>query len=300
MEHLYLLQLLDYVSSLGVLWKYHTKIVKCYIYENILLIYVIGIFFAFTGKIFAQDPGKINPIMDSIQPIKFDSKKAKKVDIPNKLFRPFKKKRDQKEQERIVALLEMYLKDVRNEIREKINDINSIDFQYDTTYSKKVFKVNDSTLFSLQTEMRVFGWQDANLNPNVIQNYNFNYLTDIIYHGYELGPDGKAKNEKMLNNLLIDSTLATLVQKNRIKLSLSIFSKTATDISTFLSSKNAVETLISNIKAMQEEVPIEGINIYFENFSKEQKQNFTEFISRVRKSLQSQKEFRESLTKLVQ
>lgn len=180
----------------------------------------------------------------------------------------------------------------RKEILKKLVQLKAIQIKCDPQIIPSEGKaINDSTFLCLTTKAKVFGWQDANLDPNVIQSYNFEYLTDIIYHGYELGPDGNSKNEKLLNNLLIDRTLATLVQKNGIKLSLSIFSNSATTIGSFLGNANAQETLIMQLKEILKKAPIDGINIYFENLPIKDQNDFSAFVQDLRNEFSKDKSF---------
>lgn len=135
----------------------------------------------------------------------------------------------------------------------------------------------------LQAQTRIFGWHLPSMNDR-IQNYNLNYLTDLILYGYELGANGRENNPKTLLGLLEGGIL----KKNQPfgkTVSLSVFSNSAPVTETFLSQNTAQNQLITRIKELISAYKLNGINIYFERLQAKDNQKFTQFISRLKSEL---------------
>lgn len=178
--------------------------------------------------------------------------------------------------------------DQRKEILQKLNDIKRVQFKCGTGRANtEEVQINDSTLVTIETclkpKNKVFGWHHAWVG-DLYKNYNFNYLTDLIYYGYELGPDGKNKNPMAMNTIL-DGQLARLSASNNVNLSLSLYTKSITETSRFLRSSDALLELEGQLKDIMQRVPLKGLNIYFEDLAVRDKDHFSEFIGRIKNVL---------------
>src|SRR5690554_4616904 len=169
----------------------------------------------------------------------------------------------------------------RDEIRNKLRDIKNIQDKCGAENMILVeTEVGDSTVTyykCLDTKIKVFGWHNA-WAGDVYENYNFNYLTDIIYYGYELGADGNSKNPKDMATFR-ESRLPQLSATNNVGISLSLYSKSPAEISKFLRSSHAKENLIEQLGDLISSNSLTGLNIYFEDLPLQDKGLFSAFVT---------------------
>ena len=176
----------------------------------------------------------------------------------------------------------------RNEILEKLLSIRKIQFKCGTGGGLiSEFQLNDSTSVTyetcLTTKAKVFGWHNAWVDT-VYHDYNYNFLTDIIYYGYELGIDGNPKNPKDLEKIK-NSALSNLTYQNDVGFSLSIYSKSQIEIGRFLKNNSAQNNFFLQVKALKSTLNLSGINIYFEDLAPRDRELFTGFIWKLREEL---------------
>lgn len=176
----------------------------------------------------------------------------------------------------------------RNEILEKLLAIRKIQFKCGTGKGLiSEFQLNDSTFVTYETcleaKAKVFGWHNAWVDEEY-QDYNYNFLTDIIYYGYELGSDGNPKNPRDLEKLK-SSDLSNMAYQNDVGLSLSIYSKSQMETGKFLKSVSAQQNFFRQIIALKSTLDLDGINVYFEDLASKDRDLFTDFIWKLREEL---------------
>src|SRR5690554_2053845 len=187
----------------------------------------------------------------------------------------------------------------RDEIRNKLRDIKNIQDKCGAENMILVeTEVGDSTVTyykCLDTKIKVFGWHNA-WAGDVYENYNFNYLTDIIYYGYELGADGNSKNPSDMVTLR-ESRLSQLSSVHNVGISLSVYSKSPSEISRFLRSNQAKENFINQLDQLVTSDSLSGLNIYFEDLPLQESNLFSSFVSQLKgKFSTDDKEFLITLT----
>ncbi|WP_373522180.1 glycosyl hydrolase family 18 protein [Aquiflexum sp.] len=176
----------------------------------------------------------------------------------------------------------------RNEILEKLQAIKKIQFKCGTGAGViSEFQINDSTAVTyetcLHTKAKVFGWHNAWVD-NAIKDYNFNFLTDLIYYGYELGIDGNPKNHQDIEKLK-NSELPNLTYQNDVGLSLSIYSKSQVETGRFLRNLSSQENLFRQLLDLKSSLNLGGINIYFEDLAPRDRDLFSGFIGKLKEEL---------------
>ncbi|WP_304888599.1 glycosyl hydrolase family 18 protein [Rhodonellum sp.] len=181
----------------------------------------------------------------------------------------------------------------RNEILKKLKEIKNIEFKCGIGSSfPQVYQINDSTFVTYQkcltAKTRVFGWYNSWVK-DAYENFNYNYLTDIIYHGYALGPNGENQKPEDLETLRKGSFFKRAAGGN-VAFSLSVYSKSNPEIQTFLRSQSAQNLLINRIKELQKSIPIKGINIFFTDLSPGEKDQFSAFIANLKSSFMKESE----------
>lgn len=344
----------------------------------ILQISLLVLIFVLPNKLYSQDTGKLDPKMNSIPPIKIKPLKVNDVEAKNRLLHPFRKERLQKEQDRIVKLIEEYLKvdpttveqiskkliqiitkqaifennndlndknleeleskiqdildeqleagyksaaqeesieslkakmaslikgiednlnkekaTAKEEIRKKLDPVRSMDFKYNPSQpsSRGESIINDSTKLLLNPKMRIFGWHDSNLNPDKVDDYNFDFLTDIIYSGYTLSFNAIGDLIQFPKSLIKDRYLISQSRNNGVNLSFSVFSNSSKNISSFLNNKESQTELIQNLKSLDKSDSIGGVNIYFQNMPIKDRNNFSAFVQDLRNEFSKDKSF---------
>lgn len=135
----------------------------------------------------------------------------------------------------------------------------------------------------LKAETRIFGWHLAEMG-NKYQNYNFNYLSDLILHGYELGGNGLENNPDVLQKMLEGGIIKRLEHSGK-HASLSVYSYSAPLTSSFLNQKNSQDRFLRRIKELVESHGLQGISIYFETIRPKDSAAFTQFIAKLRSEL---------------
>jgi spore germination protein YaaH len=176
----------------------------------------------------------------------------------------------------------------KNDIQSKLATLRQI--QYSCTFDSIPIlqaTVGDTLLISykkcLNAYTKIFGYHQPSMNSK-IGFYNFNYLTDIILNGYELGSNGLELNPNSLKSLLTGGILENN-QPFQKDISLSVFSSSSSVISGFLSQSNAQTQLFSRLKGLISTYKLNGINIYFEGLQPKDVSRFSAFITGLRKEL---------------
>lgn len=176
----------------------------------------------------------------------------------------------------------------RKEMLEKLYELRQIQFACGSEGLLTLKDtVGDSLVVSYQkcinAKQRIFGWHSPSMNQR-IQNYNLNYLTDLILYGYELGANGSEVNPKSLTEVIQGG----LLEKNQSygkAVSLSVFTSSASVVSSFLASATAQDQFISRVKSLIKSHKFNGVNIYFEQILSKDNKAFTEFIKRLKSEL---------------
>ncbi len=135
----------------------------------------------------------------------------------------------------------------------------------------------------LSARTRIFGWHLASMGDRY-QNYNLNYLTDLVLYGYELSSGGKENNPRSLLGLLEGGIL----EKNQSygkSVSLSVYSNSLSTISAFLNQPSAQDQFVSRVKELISNYSLKGINIYLSEVSSRDSKKFTQFISKLKAEL---------------
>jgi spore germination protein YaaH len=178
----------------------------------------------------------------------------------------------------------------RKKLLEKLSDLRQIQFACGSDGVRTLQDtVGDSLVVSYQkclipiAKQRIFGWHSPTKNQ-AVQNYNLNYLTDLILYGYELGANGAEVNPKSLTDVIQGGIL----EKNQSygkAISLSVFTASESVVSAFLNNKTAQEKFFSRIKSLIVTHKFNGINIYFEQIQPKDNRSFSDFIGRLKSEL---------------
>lgn len=176
----------------------------------------------------------------------------------------------------------------KNDIQSKLAALRQI--QYSCSFDSIPIlqaTVGDTLLISykkcLNAYTKIFGYHQPSMNSK-IGFYNFNYLTDIILNGYELGSNGLELNPNSLKSLLTGGILENN-QPFQKDISLSVFSSSSSVISSFISQSKAQTQLFSRLKGLISTYKLNGINIYFEGLQPKDVSRFSAFITGLRKKL---------------
>ncbi|MBN3582464.1 hypothetical protein JYB64_08690 [Algoriphagus aestuarii] len=149
--------------------------------------------------------------------------------------------------------------------------------------------VQDTLMISyqhcLQAKAKVFAWQSPPVG-DAYQSYNFNYLTDLILHGYEIEGNGTNANSAQLNSLL-KSGIINRALNSKNKVSLAVFSNSSAKTHQFLTNSAAQETLLKSLESLMSTYKLTGITIRFETLSGSDRNSFTAFVTRLRSYLSS-------------
>lgn len=176
----------------------------------------------------------------------------------------------------------------RKELMAKLTALRQIQFSCGTS-GLPTFQANLGDTLSvdyqkcLNAQTRIFGWHLPSMNDR-IQNYNLNYLTDLILYGYELGVSGRENNPKTLLGLLQGGILKANDPFGK-SVSLSIYSNSGNVTSEFLSQNSAQNQFFTRIKELISGYKLNGINIYFEQIQTKDSQKFTQFIRQLKSEL---------------
>jgi spore germination protein YaaH len=180
---------------------------------------------------------------------------------------------------------------IQKEITSKLQELRKVQYSCDSE-NAKIWEVDykDSLRITyqkcLRTNGRVFGWQ-ASEKSTEYKSYNFNYLSDLIIYGFEIGSKGEVKNSKQLDLFLNGGAIKQAVQAN-LTVSLSLYSKSATDVSQFLANSMYQKSLLATLKTLMQNYSIEGININFEKVPSSDQSKLTQFIASLKKELSSE------------
>lgn len=178
----------------------------------------------------------------------------------------------------------------RKELMEKLADLRQIQFACGSDGVKTLQDtVGDSLVVFYQkcispiAKKRIFGWHSPTKNQ-AVQNYNLNYLTDLILYGYELGANGTEVNPKSLTDVIQGGIL----EKNQSygkAISLSVFTASESVVSAFLNNQTAQQKFFSRIKSLIITHKLNGINIHFEQIQSKDNRAFSDFIKRLKSEL---------------
>ena len=136
----------------------------------------------------------------------------------------------------------------------------------------------------LKPKINVIGWHNS-WNETEYMNYNYAYLSSINLYGYELSSNGKVKNPAIISEFEKPGGVIELAAKKNCDVHLTIYSKLPSDITKFLNSRTAQNTMLSNVETLINRNKLKGINIYFEGFSVKDRQAFSQFILKLRQNL---------------
>ena len=135
----------------------------------------------------------------------------------------------------------------------------------------------------LRSKIRVFGFHDPSMNDE-FQNYNLNYLTDIILDGYQLASTGLEANPKGLATVL-DSIILTKSHNYGKFISLSVSSGSSSVINAFLTKNSSQDQFLARIRDLVKSYNLNGINLALSAVEKNDIPQFTLFISRLKQML---------------
>ncbi|MHA7129202.1 glycoside hydrolase family 18 protein [Algoriphagus namhaensis] len=174
---------------------------------------------------------------------------------------------------------------VQKEITEKLAMIQKVQFacgmdqvkSYDAVLGDSIRVVYQKCL---STSIRVFGWYtDTQANPKEV---NLNYLSDLIFKGYELSSDGTAKNPGALIGIF-QGTAMQEAKKMRRNISLSVYSESPTELSAFLKSSGSQEKFFTELATLIRAHRLDGVNFYFDQINSADQMAFSAFLVELRK-----------------
>ncbi|AOW20701.1 hypothetical protein LPB138_08440 [Urechidicola croceus] len=122
----------------------------------------------------------------------------------------------------------------------------------------------------------IIGWHNA-WNKTEYKNYNYNYLTAINLYGYELAPNGKIKNPIDIERFTKQEGVIDFAQSQLADVYLTIYNKYPIEISSFLNNSHAQQVFLTDLERLIKNYDLKGINLYFENVSTKDNQNFVAF-----------------------
>ncbi len=132
----------------------------------------------------------------------------------------------------------------------------------------------------LRAKVRIFGWHQPSAN-NDFQNYNLNYLTDVLLYGYQLDASGNERNPEALLKVL-DSVVLSKSHAYSKAISLAVTSESSGVTSAFLNSKASQEKFFARIKDLMPSYKLDGINLSFSGISRADIPQYSLFISRLK------------------
>ncbi|WP_027393663.1 glycosyl hydrolase family 18 protein [Aquimarina latercula] len=152
--------------------------------------------------------------------------------------------------------------------------------QWDSLH-KRVHKKIIHKKGKVHPDIKTFGWH-IYANGSSYKNYNFSMLWGLSYFSYEIQSEtGCYKSiHQWKTTPLIDSA-----KTKGCKVFLSVSNFGGKNNGTFLKNPKAQKTLIDSISSLLAFRSADGINIDFEGVSKEDKENYTNFIIEISKSL---------------
>jgi hypothetical protein len=173
----------------------------------------------------------------------------------------------------------------RKELLAKLVSLKQVQHACGSMYSPQLEAViGDSVCViyqkCIQPKTRVFGWHSLQMDKQ-IKNYNFNYLTDIILDGYELGSNGLETNSNSLASLLNSG----IISKSRSfgkSVTLAIKINSATELEKFLRQRQSQEVFFGRLKELRKQYGLSGVTIYFEALQPQQARLFAQFIANIR------------------
>lgn len=155
---------------------------------------------------------------------------------------------------------------------------DSIDVGDSIYYFKKCLKPIPETA-------SIIGWHNA-LKKDNSENYNFNYLSAINYFGFELEEDGSTKWPEYLGGEQKPKIIER-AQAYGNDIFLTIYNKNRYEIANFLRNTSAQETLFNELKSLKRQQVINGVNIYFQEVSLFQKEEFVLFVQKLHQQLET-------------
>lgn len=180
---------------------------------------------------------------------------------------------------------------IQKEITSKLEELQKVQYSCESE-NVKVWEVDyqDSLRITyqkcLKTSVRVFGWQSSEKSAEY-KSYNLNYISDLIIYGFEIGGKGEIKNSKQLDLLLNGGSIKLAIQAKKT-VSLSIYSKSETELSQFLGNSYSQNAFLSTIKTLIKKYSIGGININFEKVKSSDQNKLTQFIASLNEELTSE------------
>lgn len=176
----------------------------------------------------------------------------------------------------------------RKQLAAKLTSLRQVQFSCGSTELPLLQATLGDTLHvsyhqCLSAQTRIFGWHQAEMGDKY-QNYNLNYLTDLILYGYELSAGGKENNSKALQSLLEGG----IVEKNESygkALSLAVYSNSAPVVSTFLNQESAQDQFITRLGELIPMYGLKGVNISFTEIQSKDSKKFSEFVYLLRTEL---------------
>jgi len=180
---------------------------------------------------------------------------------------------------------------IQKQITSKLEELQKVQYSCGSE-NVKVWEIDykDSLRITYQkclnTSIRVFGWQSTEKSAK-FKSYNLNYLSDLIFYGFEISGKGEVKNPRQLDLLLNgDAIKQALAVKKTV--SLSIYSKSETEMSQFLGNSTYQNSFLSTIKTLIKKYSLGGLNISFENVKSLDQKKLTQFITSLKKEVSSE------------
>ncbi|TDK50630.1 glycosyl hydrolase family 18 protein [Algoriphagus formosus] len=135
--------------------------------------------------------------------------------------------------------------------------------------------------FCLKAKIPVFGWYG---NANNFQEYNLNYLTDLIIQSYQVGSDGLEANPRGLRMVLDSAVLSKSLAFGK-RVSLSIETTSAQRTRNLLRSASVSSSLFGRINELVKEYGLGGINISLAGLRESDSEGLSNFIGKFKENL---------------
>ncbi len=178
---------------------------------------------------------------------------------------------------------------IYSELQEVKYGKNSVDLAaqpLDSTLSK------DSTAYhrfrsylKRKKQVQIIGWHNG-FKKRRIEDYKYNFLSAINYHGLEIQRNGETSgpSELGIDTVLVPRVIAD-AKRQGIAAYLTLFSDQPNTITSFLNNEDAQNSLIRSVMRRIDNKSFNGINLYFSFVDLRQKDKLTEFVRKIKSRL---------------
>lgn len=132
-----------------------------------------------------------------------------------------------------------------------------------------------------EEDFKVFGWHPY-WSGDAFNAYNFDLLSHISWFSYSINPKTGAPVQSAVLDQLLESGLVDLAHEKGTKVLLTITCFGREENQTFLADEyGQIDITINNIISIIKSHQLDGVDINFENLSKAERNNFTNFVERL-------------------